>query len=46
MQKVTRAERAFQKHNLATVEVESRTETRRVLAGTMLVLDIRPTIRC
>ncbi|MCH7872664.1 MAG: DPP IV N-terminal domain-containing protein, partial [Planctomycetes bacterium] len=37
VQKVTRAERAFQKHNLVTLQVESRIEARRVQAGTILV---------
>ncbi|MCZ6651803.1 MAG: DPP IV N-terminal domain-containing protein [Planctomycetota bacterium] len=37
VQKVTHAERSFQKHNLVTLEVESRTETRRVQAGAILV---------
>ena len=34
---VTRAERVFQKHNLVTVEVTRRDETRKVPAGTRVV---------
>jgi dipeptidyl aminopeptidase/acylaminoacyl peptidase len=37
VEKVTRADRTFQKHNLVSVEVVRRDETRRVPAGTVVV---------
>jgi dipeptidyl aminopeptidase/acylaminoacyl peptidase len=40
--KVTRAARAFQQHNLVSVEATSRTEARRVEAGTVLVRTGQP----
>lgn len=39
---VTHAEREFQKHRLATVEATSRRETRRLLAGTVVVRTGQP----